>query len=464
MLSLLFFLSGVTALLSESVWIRLSLLTFGSSPAPERVIVAAILFGLALGAVAGQHSRLRRHHPLVVYSIIAGMIASFALLFPTLIRILALLATASAESRFFTVFSALFTLTLPATLIGLTLPTLARYLISAEPIGRQVGRLSALLSSGAACGALFVNARSLDQYDTVRTALIAVALNVTVCLLALALPRNAPSQEQTTRHSRATGASAAFLVFPFLLGFIGLALVMLWKQIFVCALPDMAHIFTATVTGILLGFTCGAWLYVSISRFRISPQTHAFIFFLSAGTCGVFVLFSLTLFNHLPVITRVLTHHLGESLWLGADLSRIAATAVITFMPAVISGAALLIFVDVRYARSQQTVEQVVGSVFGASALGGVVGIIVSESLLLPFLGLSHSLVVLALFAIALGILFFLRHLTAPSQAMFAVSIFVTVGVMFAVFLLPKELTVLPSQESPCYWHHRPSDEGQKPE
>ena len=127
MLLLLFFMSGFTALVYEVVWQRLLHVVFGLSTYAVTVTTAAFMLGLALGYLVGQHRRLCRYHPFVVYGVAEGLIAALALAFPTVLRGVEAVYVASGGSFGLQILLTLLVLACPATLMGLTLPTLARH-------------------------------------------------------------------------------------------------------------------------------------------------------------------------------------------------------------------------------------------------------------------------------------------------------------------------------------------------
>src|SRR5581483_1499084 len=100
MLYLLFFLSGFTALLYEVVWQRLLHLTFGLSMYAVTTVTASFMLGLALGYLLGQHRRLTRYHPVVVYGVAEGVIGVFALFFPFLMQLIDTVYVAAGGSVF----------------------------------------------------------------------------------------------------------------------------------------------------------------------------------------------------------------------------------------------------------------------------------------------------------------------------------------------------------------------------
>ena len=136
MIFLLFFLSGFTALLYEVVWQRLLHLTFGLSTYAVTTVTASFMLGLALGYLLGKSRCLVRYHSLVVYGVAEGLISVFALVFPWLVWLIDTVYVAAGGSFFLNVILSLIALALPATLMGLTLPTLTRYVVQDGPADR----------------------------------------------------------------------------------------------------------------------------------------------------------------------------------------------------------------------------------------------------------------------------------------------------------------------------------------
>ena len=226
MILVLFFLSGFTALLYEVVWERLLHVVFGLSTYAVTVVTAAFMLGLALGYLAGQSRRLSRYHPFVVYGLAEGLIGVFALIFPFLLKIIDMAYVASGGSFALQIVLSLLALSLPATLMGLTLPTLARQVAQEGRIGRRVGLLYAINTTGAVLGAFFAGVFFIRTYGVFQTTLIATAINAAICLVALTQPRRPVKQsdrpaEQARTHGAGfstPGQAALFSVYHRLYG------------------------------------------------------------------------------------------------------------------------------------------------------------------------------------------------------------------------------------------------------
>jgi spermidine synthase len=444
---LLFLLSGFTALLYEVVWQRLLHLTFGLSMYAVTTVTASFMLGLALGYLLGQERRLIQYHPVIIYGVAEGAIGVFALLFPFLMQLIDAIYVAAGGSFFLDVLLSLVTLTAPATLMGLTLPTLTRYVTQDGPAGRRVGLLYALNTTGSVLGAFFAGVFFIRTYGVFNTTLIATCLNAAICLVALTQPRK-KLQTPVTRESSpspslssASFLSLSLLVFPFFAGFIGLGLEILWVRTLICVVSNNTYSFAVVLTDVLAGLALGAWLYAVLGPSQASSQTKAFVFLLMEITAGVFVLLSLSTFNHLHDITLDLSRRIGGNNWLGLGLVRLGAAGVVTLAPAMVSGFVAPLLVDLLRDYTGQPADRAASAVFAANTFGSMTGALTGGLVLIPALGLSYGMVFFAVLSIALGLAMF--FLSAPTQRRQLTSGCVLASLaLLAVFFLPKELTL----------------------
>src|SRR6266481_6224754 len=80
-LSGILFLSGIGALIFETLWLRLSGLAFGNSVWSAALILSSFMAGLALGNALAASSRIRRWRPLHLYAVLgeAYLVGAFGL-------------------------------------------------------------------------------------------------------------------------------------------------------------------------------------------------------------------------------------------------------------------------------------------------------------------------------------------------------------------------------------------------
>src|SRR3954470_11604491 len=157
------FLSGSSALLFQTLWLRLSGLTFGNSVWSAALILSSFMAGLALGSTVAASSALGRLRPLRIY---AGLEMIVALFGCTLVFSIPLLGEWMRP-----VFQALWNhqqllnvlrfavsfliLLIPTTAMGLTLPVLMEDPhLKRQEFGRDLGFLYGGNTLGAMAGAL----------------------------------------------------------------------------------------------------------------------------------------------------------------------------------------------------------------------------------------------------------------------------------------------------------------------
>src|SRR5437764_4500 len=77
LVSLILFLSGCSALLFQTLWLRLSGLAFGNSVWSAALILSSFMAGLALGSAIAARLTLRRIRPLRLYAGLETIVAVF---------------------------------------------------------------------------------------------------------------------------------------------------------------------------------------------------------------------------------------------------------------------------------------------------------------------------------------------------------------------------------------------------
>ena len=186
--------SGAAGLIYQVVWTRELVLLFGNTTQAIVTTVTAFLAGLGLGSLAGGRLARGLGRPLAVYGALEISVACLALLMPlafdlisTIFRhaYLSLPAGEVALIRFALTFCALAPVTL---MMGMTLPILTRHLVQSNPqIGSRIARLYGLNTAGAVVGTLATGYLLIGLLGLRETTLVAVVLNVSAGVGALAI-------------------------------------------------------------------------------------------------------------------------------------------------------------------------------------------------------------------------------------------------------------------------------------
>ena len=221
-----FFFSGFAGLLYETAWTREFSFVFGTSNLAVATVLAAYMGGLSLGAALAARFVHRIRRPVLAYGLLELGIAASALAVPYWIRGVTLLyrplfASAgvlpeeggAASALFYGVASFLI-LGIPTTLMGATLPMLARHAVRDESqIGPRVGTLYAVNTAGAVAGTIATAFLLLPELGLRLTVWVGAALNALVFGAAALLARGAlPSAAQAPARGDALRVRAALVL------------------------------------------------------------------------------------------------------------------------------------------------------------------------------------------------------------------------------------------------------------
>ena len=204
-LSVVLFLSGISALIFETLWLRLSGLAFGNSIWAAALILSSFMAGLALGTAIAASAKLQRVRPLKFYAALEIAVAVFGCTIVFALPILGELLRPLFQALWshqtillgLRVLISFVILLAPTTAMGLTLPVIMedRALANAQ-FGRAIGILYGFNTLGAVAGALIGELFLIKAFGLLGTSLAAGMLNVIAAVVALLLSR---SEERPTR-------------------------------------------------------------------------------------------------------------------------------------------------------------------------------------------------------------------------------------------------------------------------
>ena len=273
--SLLFVLSGATALAYELIWFKRFAHLWGSSSYALASVVAAFLFGLGAGAaIAGPIAdRLRR--PLLAYAACEAAIGVLALLVPLeLAWLFARAAALHAALPGGPLVHALarFALTLavlgpPCALMGATLPLLVRQFAGGGmALGASTAWLYAFNTLGAAAGAWIAGFHLLPALGLSGANWAAALATFAIAAAAAALARRSPPlgaapEPEAILIAPPGPRSGAIAAAAALTGFGSLALQMLWARQLAVLVGPTTYAYTAAIFVFILGLGLGSLVF-----------------------------------------------------------------------------------------------------------------------------------------------------------------------------------------------------------
>ncbi len=270
----LYFLSGVPALVYQTVWQRILVLHSGVGTTSVSIIVAVYLLGLGLGSLGGAwlSRRLSADSALKWFGRLELTIGLCAVISPMVLYDLLYLRYGSLYGDVRVAFALHFAvLIIPTCLMGATLPLMTRALVSrADGAAASIGRLYGMNMLGAAFGAI-LSPWVLMAWTGAKGALWAgAACNFLVALMAFWINGNSQSQEisdknqelseqpkvlNTAESSEGRAGSSTFGLWTTLYllgGTVAIGLEIVWFRILDVAVKSTAYTF-GTVLGVYLG-------------------------------------------------------------------------------------------------------------------------------------------------------------------------------------------------------------------
>ncbi|MFM0076116.1 fused MFS/spermidine synthase [Paraburkholderia sediminicola] len=447
---LLLFVSGAASLIYQVLWIKQLALVVGVEVQAVTTGVSAFFAGLAVGGWAFGRLADRLARPLRLYALLEAGVLALALA-STWMLPHAAAPFASLQDRIGPLAWALpFVLVgLPAILMGGTLPVLMRALCpTAAQMGRSGARLYAANTAGAIAGTLAASFVLIPSLGVQGCAFAAAALNAVAALVAALLGRTqralvpvvgasssavasgrstvgvthdvvssaAPDATRNDAHTSAVPtqrpalASKArlALVLYALAGGVALGYEVVWSQVIVQFISTRSFAFAVVLATYLLGLTLGSALASRYADRARDPWGAFAVLIVSAGLIALL---------EIAVLSNGLLHwqSLAREAALGATGSLLTAMCAgfavaavcVVFVPTVLLGAAfpfaLRLNVDNRHTGRD------VGAVVALNTAGGIGGTLLTGFVLVPQLGLVHTLAALAVLAGVVSVVAVLR-------------------------------------------------------
>ena len=474
---LLFFLSGISGLVYQVVWVRLFGNVFGNSVHSAATVSGVFLFGLGLGgyAVGRWIDRRGARAALHTYGIFELLIAALGLGIAWTLPLLEPLSAAIASygrgaegwyelslATHLLRHGAALVLLAPITfLMGGTLTLLIRHRVTRHlaETGWRVGALYGINTLGAACGAFLTDFALIPQLGIFRTELVAVALNAAAGVGALVVagrkgtaraaahesspsPQAQPHDPFGPRRALYTGVAL------FCSGLTAMGLQLVWFRYLTGVVGNVRAVFSLLLTVILLGIWLGSMLGGTLERRFGRPA----LLYLAVQTLLV-----ATSLGTLAAFSQVDLGVHGEltSRWTAASgVGRAVVETWLTLRPIlwVVGVPALLMGFAYPLANAHvQRVEGRVGSRAGGlylfNTLGNLVGSLWTGFFLLPVLGIQNATAVLAAVG-ALGLVSLYAsqgERRAASRPAFAGAALSLATVLGAWALLPPGRLLAPS-------------------
>src|SRR5216117_4215069 len=392
------FLSGIGSLIFETLWLRLSGLSFGNSVWAAALILSSFMAGLALGNAIAASSRFRRWRPLYLYAVLEILAAFFGCTIVFGLPLLGELIRPAWQTlwnyqptllglRFIVSFLILL---VPTTAMGLTLPVMIEDpALRQTNFGRAIGFLYGSNTLGAVVGALLGEAYLIAQFGLRGTGLVAGLASCVAAAIALVLARFSGDMSLRSKFPLRLDASYRapwrLLLVSFGTGCILLCLEVVWfrfLRLYVASSPTAFAIMLAVV---LAGIGFGGIVAGAIHR-RSTRLNHLLpVLLLSAAI--------LTILSYLFFPGELIQARTGvfDLKWWQIALLSIA----LMFPVALLSGILFPSIVADVQARVEDRMNSTgITTLFNTA--GAAVGPLLASFILLPGVGYQWSLILCA--------------------------------------------------------------------
>ena len=400
--SFVLFLSGSSALIFETLWLRLSGLAFGNSVWAAALILSSFMAGLALGTAIAASAKLQRMRPLHFY---AALEVAVALLGCTIVFGLPLIGEWMRP-----VFQALWThqvvlmglrvvlsfaiLLVPTTAMGLTLPVvLEDPALASHDFGRAIGLLYGWNTLGAVTGALLGEMFLVKALGLWGTSLVAGSVNCLAAALVLLLaratgptPAISPAPASRLRLEVNYRPPWRLLFVSLGAGALLLCLEVVWFRFLRLYVASSSTAFAMMLAVVLAGIGSGGVVSGTILR-RVARLREWLPHILMLAAIAALLSY---LFFPIPVLpTGVLSYYLES--WQKIALLSLALMFPVAFL----SGMLFPSIVDLVQSSVESRINSVgITTLFNTS--GAAAGPLVASFVLLPSIGFERTLILCA--------------------------------------------------------------------
>ena len=391
-LSLLFFCSGMPALIYQIVWQRALFAMYGVNAQSVAVVVTAFMLGLGLGSLVGGRLSARfPRHGILIFGLAELGVAVFGLCSLSLFHWMAA-RTAGANLPSVILFSLLLLL-IPTILMGATLPLLVEHLVwRTSRVGASVATLYFVNTFGSAVACYLCASFLLRDYGQSGAVNFAAILNALVGGSAYlyargpgqkAQPISSEAENAAKQSSHALPLGLAMLLAG-LSGLIALGFEILWFRVFALASSDRAPAFALLLSTYLSGIAAGSFVSEKWTEKRGATTILQVIgvLLLLAGAVSVYLP---------PLVASLMTRKI-------AFLFSVPAF----FLVAAAVGSVLPLLCQLAIA-PDRTAGQGVSFVYVSNILGSAAGSLGIGFVLMQYFGLRQVSLGLGLTAVVLG-------------------------------------------------------------
>ncbi|MGE3724095.1 MAG: fused MFS/spermidine synthase [Candidatus Sericytochromatia bacterium] len=418
---MLFALSGVAALIYESVWARYLKLLLGHAAYGQIVTLTLFMGGMAIGSFLGGKYVRALKSPLYLYALVEVFIGLGGLCYHPLFKAAnagvyqfgPALKALPGGLALLKLLAALLITTPWAILLGMTFPCLAVGLMSVLGDGgqRSLPSLYFTNSLGGALGILLASFVLIPHLGTPGALTVASTLNLMLGLTFFLMMRHSETPITQTKTRKDTPEADKLplsdLQFKLLLGVsLGTGLSsfiyeICWVRLLSLVLGSSTHSFDLMISAFIFGLACGSFCSGWILKKTWNPLFVLGGIQIAMGLCaGLSICSYNLLFDWMSAAHGVLNHTEAAYYWFAGF--KYSQAILLMFPASFFAGMTLPLLTRIMIQAGKP--ERTIGDVYAFNTLGAIAGTILAGMVLMPWLQLKWNLVSGALLDIFLGL------------------------------------------------------------
>ncbi|HEX4474664.1 MAG TPA: fused MFS/spermidine synthase [Polyangiaceae bacterium] len=412
-LGAIFFASGASALVFETLWFRQAGLGLGNGIVASSLVLSAFMAGLALGGLFAARWLRRFRRPLLSYAalelavavsgpLLVVLLPDIGALFAPLARVFEHAPAVLHALRFSFAFVLLL---VPSTALGMTLPVLVSAGTSAMPnFGSVLGFLYGINTLGAVVGVVGTETFLLESCGIRGSAFIAGAVDLAAAGAVIVVSRRDARQSKEAASSQSSGTllpgqreassqpSPVPIASPVLSvkrwplyvagfgsGMLLLGLEVVWLRFLMLFLNETPLIFAVVLALVLTGIAAGGFVGAWMARKNWASSTEASWVAYGAGILGV-------------AAYRAFPHFAEGTLTPYQSAGTMARFAAVLVVPTAVASGVVFTLIGAALRRVSTSDVATAGRLLFYNTIGAALGSLLGGLALLPTIGMERSL------------------------------------------------------------------------
>jgi spermidine synthase len=412
MIVLLFFASGCTALIYQTVLNKFFSFVFGVSSYATATVLAAFMLGLAAGSyIFGKLATKKITRHWLWYGMLEFIIGSYGLVLIPLAGWIEEVFVSLAQSYTLSLQTltllrfvmALVMIGIPTTLMGGSLPLLLEGM-KRRGISRQVNLLYGINILGGAFGTVFSSYFLIARVFLDGALKTVFAANAIILLIAAVLETGIAKKYFTVTAVDETAPIALRSRLPvyivaigFFSGYLSFSNEVLWNHLLSLIIGTSTYAYAVMLFTTLIGMGLGGLI---VHRFLQYRDNHRQMIAISQLLLGGSIILSLPLIDKIPPLFAFMGTFLQS--FGSRELVRFLGCMLLIFIPSLISGLTFPLVLSYLEKNSRHLGESI-GRIYSINTIGTVLGSLISGFVVLQWLGGRNALMFSAAGSLLLG-------------------------------------------------------------